>query len=321
MFVPRTWPSVVLHPSPGGPGSNVFPMARPRKTQGETTKPEGKPRLTVPRAQLEEALNQRIQEGILLEHRAIQSEKELDEARADYYTWTEYNETLLHRSFTTDEVAARYKSSGGAFMIYDKSLAQEIEEFREDVRMYARRLKSVLEQLPLYDDELPAPGAAPTRLEGSTGTTIFLVHGHAEAQKLAIHGFLRQVTTLDVVILHDQASEGRTIIEKFEDHAGSAAFAVVILTGDDEGRLRGGDEEPPALQPRARQNVIFEFGFFVAALGRKRVAILHDEGAELPSDIDGLLYIPLDPAGGWKLLLARELDAAQIQVDTKKMLS
>jgi predicted nucleotide-binding protein len=120
------------------------------------------------------------------------------------------------------------------------------------------------------------------------------------------------------VILHDQASEGRTVIEKFEDHAGEATFAVVVLTADDLGKLAGDEESP--LDRRARQNVVFELGFFVGALGRNRVAILYEEGVTLPSDIDGLVYIPLDAQGAWKLPLARELKSARIEVDADKLL-
>jgi hypothetical protein len=87
------------------------------------------------------------------------------------------------------------------------------------------------------------------------------VHGRDDARKLAVHGFLRDVTTLEAVILRDQVNAGRTIIEKFEDHAADAAFAVVILTADDKGGLAG-----TTPTPRPRQNVSFEFGFFVAAL-------------------------------------------------------
>ena len=93
------------------------------------------------------------------------------------------------------------------------------------------------------------------------------------------------------------------LIEKFEDHAGPAAFAVVLMTPDDEGRALGGDE----LSPRARQNVILELGFFVGALGRRKVAILYDEAIERPSDIDGVSYIAIDQHGAWRLKLAKEM--------------
>jgi predicted nucleotide-binding protein len=88
------------------------------------------------------------------------------------------------------------------------------------------------------------------------------------------------------------------------------------LTGDDEGR-KSGDEE---WRPRARQNVVLELGFFIGALGRGRVALLYEEEVELPSDIAGVLYLPLDDAGAWKAKLAREMSDAGVAVDANKVL-
>jgi predicted nucleotide-binding protein len=115
---------------------------------------------------------------------------------------------------------------------------------------------------------------------------------------------------LKCVILHEQPNRGRTVIEKFEHYATPAAFAVVLLTGDDEGRLRGSGE----WHRRARQNVVFELGFFIGKLGRARVAVLYEEGVELPSDVSGVLYTPFDP-GGWRMALAREMQEARLEVN------
>jgi predicted nucleotide-binding protein len=53
---------------------------------------------------------------------------------------------------------------------------------------------------------------------------------------------------------------GRTVIENLEAVGASTAFAVVLLTDDDLGGPAGTEE----LQPRARQNVTFELGLFIA---------------------------------------------------------
>jgi hypothetical protein len=143
---------------------------------------------------------------------------------------------------------------------------------------------------------------------------IFVVHGHARALLHEAVRVLERATRRDVVVLHEQANQGRTILEKFEDHAGSAAYAVVLLTGDD----RGG-AAPEAHQPRGRQNVVFELGFFFGRLGRSRVAVLLERDVEKPSDIDGLVYIPIDGAGAWKYELARELSSAGIPVDQSRI--
>jgi hypothetical protein len=168
----------------------------------------------------------------------------------------------------------------------------------------------------------PNPPRPPVRAALVSGLTenarvdsIFLVHGHATGPKEQVARFLGAVTKVDVTILHEQVSAGRTVIEKFEQHAGRATFAVVLLTADDLGRAK----EDEALTPRARQNVILEWGYFLGKVGRGRVAVLYEPEVELPSDIKGLIYIQLDSPGAWKLELAKELKAAGMEVDFSKM--
>ena len=153
----------------------------------------------------------------------------------------------------------------------------------------------------------PGPGVAPSR-------KVFLVHGHDDAAKGAAARFLSQLD-LEPVILHEQPNEGRTIIEKFEKYA-DVAFAVVLLTPDDLGASVPPGSDPV---PRARQNVIFELGFFVGKLGRDKVCALHKGETEILSDYQGVLYVPMDTAGAWKLLLAREISAAGIGVDMSQI--
>ena len=87
---------------------------------------------------------------------------------------------------------------------------------------------------------------------------------------------------------------GRTVVEKFEQSS-SADFAFALFTPDDTGGLSKDD-----LKPRARQNVLLEYGYYLGKFGRGRVCALVKGDIELPSDISGVLYVPLDDAGGWK---------------------
>ncbi len=119
---------------------------------------------------------------------------------------------------------------------------------------------------------------------------------------------------LNPIVLQERPSKGRTIIEKFEEHS-HVGFAVAVLTPDDEGRAKDAAD----LQPRARQNVIFELGFFVGRLGRKRVCALVDTGAERPSDYDGVVFVRLDDDQAWKLRLAKELREAGLDVDLNRL--
>ena len=137
---------------------------------------------------------------------------------------------------------------------------------------------------------------------------VFIVHGRDNDAKEQIASFIKELG-LKPIILHEQPNEGRTIIEKFEHHS-SVEYAVVLLTPDDIGGLQS---DPDNRCPRARQNVIFEMGCFFGKLGRSRVCALISPGVEQPSDLGGIVYIPLDQKDEWKPLLKRELNAAGIK--------
>ena len=122
---------------------------------------------------------------------------------------------------------------------------------------------------------------------------------------------------LSATILDEQPSRGQTIIDKFEEHANEAGFAIVLLTADDVGAPKNKKDEP---KPRARQNVIMELGYFLCGLGRDRVRILYEKGVELPSDIHGIIYVQMDERGAWKLELAQEMASIGMTVDMNKLL-
>jgi predicted nucleotide-binding protein len=141
---------------------------------------------------------------------------------------------------------------------------------------------------------------------------VFVVHGHDDATKVKVARLLERLD-FQPVILHERPNEGLTIIEKFEKHAGKASFAVVLLTPDDVGCA----ESEGKTKPRARQNVILELGYFIGRLGRSRVCVLYTPGVELPSDILGVVYTPLDPS--WEFSVAKELRAAGFAIDMNRL--
>lgn len=140
---------------------------------------------------------------------------------------------------------------------------------------------------------------------------VFIVHGHDEARRHELFRVLNDVTGAKPIVLHEQPSGGRSIIEKLEAYAAAAGFAVALLTADDLGKAKDADTEVP----RARQNVVFEAGYFAGRLGRDRVVLLHEANVEVPSDLHGVVYIPLDSAGAWKMKLTHEMSSAGIPVD------
>ena len=137
---------------------------------------------------------------------------------------------------------------------------------------------------------------------------VFVIHGRDHGTRDTVKSFLQKLE-LDPVILEEQPDQGLTTIEKFEQNA-EGGFVVALLTPDDVGGPNA-DE----LQPRARQNVVFELGYFVRAFGRNRVRALMKGEVEIPSDYAGVLYIPMDESGGWQMRLIREMNSAGFNIN------
>ena len=43
--------------------------------------------------------------------------------------------------------------------------------------------------------------------------------------------------------------------------------------------------------------------------------VLFEHGVEIPSDYQGVVYVPLDPAGAWRFLVAKEMKAIGFEID------
>jgi predicted nucleotide-binding protein len=150
-----------------------------------------------------------------------------------------------------------------------------------------------------------------------TSKKIFVVHGHDEAMKQTIARFLENLE-LKPIILHEQPGGSKTLIEKFEDYS-DVSFAIVLFSPDDMIPTKNKSNEQIY---RARQNVIFELGYFIGKLNRKQVVSLcrnHDE-LDLPSDYQGIIYLEFDNKGGWKTDLFKELKAIYHDIDANKII-
>ena len=142
---------------------------------------------------------------------------------------------------------------------------------------------------------------------------ILLVHGRDEATKESLLEFLEKLG-LHPLVLHEQPDGGRSLIEKSEEFS-NILFAIILITPDDIAAPR---HKPKERQVRVSQNVIFELGYFMGKLGRGRVCALYKEGVEIPSDYSGTVYIPMDSRGGWRLLIAKEIKQAGMEIDLNK---
>ena len=269
----------------------------------------------MPRSEAEENLAERIayaDDHLLL---PIRNTDDLNNQRTQYGKWDKFNQLLLQKMFSDDSCANEYKNSilmalvGG---VRQRSLAEKEQEFLDQVKRKRDCLESLKDRLSLFNEVVTITNQPPADLAQPPGSDVFLVHGHVNGEKEMVARFFEKLH-LEVVILHEQPNQGKTIIEKLETHSERCGFAVVLLTPDDFGRLSTETEKDG--HPRARQNVILELGFFMGKLGRSRVAAIYREGVELPSDFNGVVYTPLDDGGAWKITLTKELQAAGFSVD------
>lgn len=159
----------------------------------------------------------------------------------------------------------------------------------------------------LDDDE---PANVVEQIPVSKYERVFIVHGHDGELKQAVARIIEK-QGIEVIILSEKANKGRTIMEKFEDYS-DVGGAICLFTADDLGRAKKDSSD----NPRARQNVVLETGYFMGKLGRDHIVILADNGIEMPSDLSGVVYTNTE---SWKIDLLKELKAMGYTVDFNKL--
>lgn len=141
---------------------------------------------------------------------------------------------------------------------------------------------------------------------------VFIVHGHDGELKEKVARRLEQ-QGIEVIILSEQANRGRTIIEKIEAYS-DVHVAIALFTQDDIGMAK---EEKENEKYRARQNVVFEAGYFMGYLGRENVIMVAEENVEIPGDLSGMVYTTKE---NWKIEMLKDLNAAGMKIDMNKLL-
>ena len=240
-------------------------------------------------------LQERIEKGLELKQRRVETRETFEALSNDYKKWNSFNSELLKRVFTTDEMAKEYDLWGAvAISMREPSLGEKIADVYKDIDKKIHRLDSIIERLELIPLSVAVQTPVPTQESSSAqlrNKKVFVVHGRDEIAKTNLEVFLREVG-LEPVVLHRQADEGMTIIEKFEKHS-DVGYAFILLTPDEVAYLASEESKPDAernKELRARPNVIFEFGYFVGKLGRSRVCCLYTGDVSLPSDVSGMIY-------------------------------
>lgn len=252
--------------------------------------------LLISREDAKSKLQSRIEKGLELKQRGVDTREAFESLSNDYSKWDSFNSELLKRTFTTDELANEYDVRGVmAIAMFEPSLGERIAKVYRDVDKKIHRLDSIIERLELIPLSSASESAASPVAEVPSAQVrtnrVFVVHGRDEVAKTSLEVFLHEIG-LEPVVLHRQADEGMTIIEKFEKHS-DVGYAFILLTPDEVAYLaaeEGKADGERSKELRARPNVIFEFGYFVGKLGRSRVCCLYTGNVSLPSDVSGMVY-------------------------------
>ncbi len=298
----------------------------PPKKSGSPPPPPRPMTLALKSADIEAELNRQIGRYKQIAESNINSQSMLEDAERDYSRVGDFITTYLRRAFHDQTVSDNFSAwaGGGAMSFGEVHLGTEIRQLIENCRTKISDVQSIIEQLPIYVEPDSAPISRPQGAGSDRPQTrnVFVVHGHDRALLSEVARTLEKVGLVPI-ILHEQPNMGRTIIEKLLDHRESG-FVVVLMTADDLGisktAIEGDDQiQKKSLEFRARQNVLFEAGLFMGALGRQYVCILKESVVQMPSDLHGLVWTEVDARGMWRFQLATELQAAGFKVDKNKL--
>ena len=266
-----------------------------RKPTSKPAEPKKPAELTMTREDAKAKLQDRIEKGMELKRVQVNTPQSYETAMNEYSKWNSFNGELLKRMFTTEELADEYNWWGLAVLGGRQSLGEQIAELGKDIDKKIHRLDSIIERLELFPlasaQRSEASIDAQEEISPARSRKVFVVHGHDEVAKTNLEVFLHEIG-LEPVVLHRQADEGLTIIEKFEKHS-EVGYAFILLTPDEIAYLKSDEVKPEGQrrkEARARPNVIFEFGYFVGKLGRSRVCCLYTGDVALPSDVSGMIY-------------------------------
>lgn len=276
-------------------------------------------KLISPRNEALRALKIQIERGLEIKRTKIRYVAELERAREAKGEWTTNVMTLLKSMFNTDAVADDCQNWHGKVLPEYADLNLFIEHFYDEMDQRLRKLHTVWKRVHDLPDESPktaqataapsnpdffdppAPATAPRSpaapaLQPKAGA--FIVYEHDPRAQNAVREFCGKLG-FEAAEITAGADAHATIVEQLDQHA-QLAFGLILSRADQA--------------PKA-----FELGYCVGRLGLKRVFILSPSDEKLAVDEHGLLHIPLDPADGWQLHLARQLKRAGLEIDLNRV--
>lgn len=229
--------------------------------------------------------------------------KNVKQSDSDFQAWHNKAIRILNKLFGDESYEVKdFKKTPFTLMAYYSGTPESsfVNKCKKDLLTTKSIFISYLDEL----NEEGVENIEPTSIDFSN---VFIVHGHDGELKNEV-ALLLEKQKIKGIVLSEQVNAGQTIIEKFEKNSDQCRAAIILMTADDEGKsLHESD-----YQKRARQNVVFEAGYFMGKLGRNKVIIIVEAGIEIPSDLQGVVYT--DKAN-WKFQVLAELKNIGYTVD------
>ncbi len=273
-------------------------------------------KLTITKPDFKKALNERKKSGRELLSKINSDNLNFEELDREFVRWNDYNIEFLKQSFDDpkNEYWDNYCSAGLTYF-------GEINRRKDGNRILTLNnyLEDKIEDLIKLENKAGLiKSKAPEIVNKNKPLSkkeVFIVHGHDNESKIKAARFVEKLN-LTPIILHEQASSGKTIIEKIESYS-DVGFGIVLYTPCDVGAVK---KEKLDLKDRARQNVVFEHGFLIGKIGRENVCALVKSEIETPNDISGVVYIDMDKGDAWRFQLAKEMRKSGYEIDMNNLL-
>ena len=163
----------------------------------------GKSKLIVEKEYFESVLKKRIAVGSEIYERQIQTNRQLEQARSEYGDWNDYNSEFLKQSF--DNPNSEYKISYdrvndvGFYVAMDISPAEQLREFKDDVKNKVNNLNRLLSKVDLIEVASGIPTIKTKQTNTAPNEKVFIVHGHNNEVKLEVARTLEKLGLLSLI--------------------------------------------------------------------------------------------------------------------------
>lgn len=242
-------------------------------------------------------------------------ENEVDSSTPEFQAWYNKTKRFLIKKFGDKSHELKefenHRFCFGVYSLDDDNNYEDIKACQRDLRIvkavFADYLKDMKEE---SEEDVKEDKNGKRAKQVNKFDKVFIVHGHNGELKEATARLIEH-QGIKSIILHEQVNRGATIIEKIESNS-DVQSAICLFTADDLGKGKAEQKE----NLRARQNVIFETGYFIGKLGRENTIIISDRNIEIPSDLQGIVYAD---TSDWKLTVLKELKAIGYNIDYNKI--